>query len=501
MTIETSPGRYHHIFVVRDLNWEQWHGAQKMLIADYGSDPKAGQRTQVLRLPGTLNLKNPAKPFLVRFVEESTTERIYTAAEIAEAFPPRPQPQRRPREPYRRRDAFTHTPRADAEQWQPAEAHSAFLAIDRRLQETGPFPVKGDRPDDQEFMVDWADRGWWLRALACIHHASGGSEEGFGLSCAVSGGDSERGLSGCPVKFNADDQRRIWDSLASHFPAELRGAAVTMRTIYWVAGRYCGWKSGRRGRPMGQPRVAREISTQAQAVAKAGQRAVALGLDQARALNAEFGRARLRPGSLMLRVLHDIGTRLDPGTGVAAISSLAGMAQTHGCAWETLRRYLRKLANFDLIIKNEGNSTSMVGVSGITIALALPEGFGRISGPQPNVRRRIPLFSSRPGNRSPIFQNKRDAIRPGRLIPTHSAATGPPSRLKFWHRAKSPKSRRRLSRPRPTGLSRIGLVQGSFMPSSANSCSWWLMHVARGVSRASLSGCMTYGCFDLPSLT
>ena len=115
MTIETSPGRYHHIFVVRDLTWELWPGVQQGLIADYGSDPKAGQRTQVLRLPGTLNLKNPAKPFLVRFVEESTTERIYTAAEIAEAFPPRPQPQRRLCEPYRRGDALAHTPGGDAE--------------------------------------------------------------------------------------------------------------------------------------------------------------------------------------------------------------------------------------------------------------------------------------------------------------------------------------------------------------------------------------------------
>src|SRR5262249_52023250 len=105
MTIETSPGRYHYIFVVRDLNWEQWHGVQPSLIADYDSDPKAGHCTQVLRLAGTLNLKNPAEPFLVRFVEESTSERIYTAAEIMEAFPSRPQPQRRPREHHHRHNA------------------------------------------------------------------------------------------------------------------------------------------------------------------------------------------------------------------------------------------------------------------------------------------------------------------------------------------------------------------------------------------------------------
>ena len=118
MTVETSPGRYHYIFVVRDLSWEQWHGVQQTMIADYGSDPKAGHRTQVLRLPGTLNLKNPDKPFLVRFVEESTSERIYTAAEITQAFPPRPPPQQQTRAPYRKRDASDHTPRGGAEQWQ-----------------------------------------------------------------------------------------------------------------------------------------------------------------------------------------------------------------------------------------------------------------------------------------------------------------------------------------------------------------------------------------------
>src|SRR5262249_28849424 len=32
MTNETSPGRYHHIFVVRDLTWELWPGVQQGLI-------------------------------------------------------------------------------------------------------------------------------------------------------------------------------------------------------------------------------------------------------------------------------------------------------------------------------------------------------------------------------------------------------------------------------------------------------------------------------------
>jgi hypothetical protein len=178
-----------------------------------------------------------------------------------------------------------------------------------------------------------------------------------------------------------------------------------MRTIYWIAGRYLQLEGRASRSPHGAASGAREISARAQAVAEAGQRAVALGLDRARALNAAFANARLRPGSLMLRLLQDIGTRLDPRTGVAAISSLAGMAETLGCAVETLRRYLRKLANAGLIIKNKGNSTSMVGVSGITIALALPEGIGQISGPQPISTSPHPPISEQTGIPTPQFQD------------------------------------------------------------------------------------------------
>ena len=96
ITVETSPGHYHYLYVCRDLGWEVWHGVQQTLIEEYGSDPQAGSRTQVLRVPGTLHQKDPANPHLVRIVEELTTERIYTAAEVAAAFPPRvTQPSRR----------------------------------------------------------------------------------------------------------------------------------------------------------------------------------------------------------------------------------------------------------------------------------------------------------------------------------------------------------------------------------------------------------------------
>jgi hypothetical protein len=374
MTDETSPGHYHYIYVARDLTWELWHGVQQTLIADYGSDARAGLRTQVLRLAGTLHQKDLARPHLVRIVADLTSERVYTAAEIAEAFPPRPTPLSRRRSRSSSGRARGGAAGITAEEWQLDKILAAFRAIDARLRESGAFIAQGDRPDDQPIEVDWSLRSWWLRALACLHHASGGSEEGFRLSCAVSGGNESLGLTGCPSKFDASDQRRVWESLTVDRLPELRGVPLTIRTIYWVARRNCGWQTKRRGRPRGQPRLPSDISDQAKAVAEAGSWAVANGLDRVRELHAAVASQRVKKGTLMDRILDDIRTRLATTTGVAAIGSLASVARTLGCATETLRSYLRQLAACSLIVKNDGNSTSLTGTSGITIALGFPEG-------------------------------------------------------------------------------------------------------------------------------
>ena len=122
ITVETSPGRHHYIYVCRDLSWELWHGVQQTLIEEYGSDPQAAGRTQVLRVPGTLHQKDPANPHLVRIVEELTTERIYTAAEVAAAFPPRvTQPGRRRAGP---RASATSNRRAGGAQAEPVRIGS-----------------------------------------------------------------------------------------------------------------------------------------------------------------------------------------------------------------------------------------------------------------------------------------------------------------------------------------------------------------------------------------
>jgi hypothetical protein len=123
----------------------------------------------------------------------------------------------------------------------------------------------------------------------------------------------------------------------------------------------------------------------------------------------------------MQRLLQDIGTRLDPRTGVASISSLAGMAETLGCAVETLRKYLRKLEAASLIVKNEGNSTSMLGVPGITIALALPEGIGQTEGPQQNSTSGDSPISDQTGKPIPQFPQQA-GWNPSRSPTSHESA-------------------------------------------------------------------------------
>jgi len=392
MVVETSLGKHHYIYISRDLGWQLWHGVQQTLIEEYGSDPQASSRTQVLRLPGTLHQKDPDNPHLVRIVEELSSWQVYSAAEIAAAFPPTPTAPPRPT-----RESGARAPGSD---WEPEKILPAFVAIDARLQERGPFTAQGDRPDDQAIEVDWSLRSFWLRAISAVHHASGRSDAGFELSCQVSAGDSSIGLKGCPSKFDRTDQRRVWDSL-SNDGSELRGARVTIRTIYWIARDFAGWNTGRRGRPLGQPREI-EVSEQAQAVADAGRWAVSKGLNRLRKLHA-IGAQRLGPGTLKRRLLEAIATGLDPRTGVTEIGSLTLMAGKLGCDRETVRRYLRELEQEELIIKNRGNATSMLGTPGITIALAFPEGILEAFDAEPNTSTADPPISDQTGKTTPDF--------------------------------------------------------------------------------------------------
>jgi hypothetical protein len=189
IAIETSQGHRHYVYMARDLTWDVWHGIQQFLIADYGSDRRAAHRTQVLRLPGTLHLEDPAHPHLVQIVEDLTSERIYTVAEIAVAFPPRPSTSRsRHRDSAARVQRAGHGVELGAEWDQPS---ILATAIDARLQKTGPFIAQGVRPGDKAIPVHWSRRDCWKDVAPRLR--SGMPSPGNGITACRSPGQCPRG--------------------------------------------------------------------------------------------------------------------------------------------------------------------------------------------------------------------------------------------------------------------------------------------------------------------
>jgi hypothetical protein len=84
--VESSPERRHVYWLVRDLAVEQFRPVQKAIAAVLGSDPTVIDPARVLRLPGTLHLKGPERPHLVRIVHAEPAQ-PYSAAQVLEAFP------------------------------------------------------------------------------------------------------------------------------------------------------------------------------------------------------------------------------------------------------------------------------------------------------------------------------------------------------------------------------------------------------------------------------
>jgi hypothetical protein len=55
--VESSPGRWHVYWLVKDCPLDQFESIQKRLIKHYGSDPKVCDLPRVMRIPGFFNHK------------------------------------------------------------------------------------------------------------------------------------------------------------------------------------------------------------------------------------------------------------------------------------------------------------------------------------------------------------------------------------------------------------------------------------------------------------
>ena len=61
-------GRGTHVYFCTDVPLNQFSELQKQLIAKLGTDPAVKDVSRVMRLPGTLHLKDPDNPRLVKLV-------------------------------------------------------------------------------------------------------------------------------------------------------------------------------------------------------------------------------------------------------------------------------------------------------------------------------------------------------------------------------------------------------------------------------------------------
>lgn len=71
ITVESSPGRYHAYWLVKDCPLAQFTQLQAALAAKFNSDPVVKDLPRVMRLPGFFHQKNGT--FMTRILSESLT--------------------------------------------------------------------------------------------------------------------------------------------------------------------------------------------------------------------------------------------------------------------------------------------------------------------------------------------------------------------------------------------------------------------------------------------
>ena len=84
ISVQSSPGRYHHYLLCEGVSLIQFRGLQEALVKHYGSDPGAKDLARVLRLPGFFHNKTKV-PHAVRIIHESGGQ-PYSADALMSAF-------------------------------------------------------------------------------------------------------------------------------------------------------------------------------------------------------------------------------------------------------------------------------------------------------------------------------------------------------------------------------------------------------------------------------
>ena len=84
MVVETSPGKYHVYWVVRDVELHEFKAIIKALAAKFNGDPNVATLERVMRLPGFWHQK--AEPFRSRIVEIDGTIPAYSRTQVIDGL-------------------------------------------------------------------------------------------------------------------------------------------------------------------------------------------------------------------------------------------------------------------------------------------------------------------------------------------------------------------------------------------------------------------------------
>ena len=87
MVVESSPGKFHGYWLVKDFPLEAFKATQQRLIKEFGGDKAVCDLPRVMRVPGYVHHKG--EPFTTQIVFEHHGEPL-TYAEVCEKFPPEP---------------------------------------------------------------------------------------------------------------------------------------------------------------------------------------------------------------------------------------------------------------------------------------------------------------------------------------------------------------------------------------------------------------------------
>jgi hypothetical protein len=140
LVVQSSPGHFHRYWLVAD-RWpadEQgradFAAVMERMVTSYGCDHRAKDLSRVLRLPGFLHRKDPARPHMVRIVAEGGHR--YAREAILRAFPPVEQETRQERSRHEWRSFDCDEGRiADALRAVPADDRDIWLQVGMALKD------------------------------------------------------------------------------------------------------------------------------------------------------------------------------------------------------------------------------------------------------------------------------------------------------------------------------------------------------------------------------